>query len=482
MCERQSEGDKVICSQCSGVFKSKYFYKHQKICQSQKKGVTLKPLDVQSYAHTSNADEYTGDAVWKKVVAKMDHDKYFDIIKSDELIMMIGKHIYSSRKPTKEKDAKIKSRTAMRRLARLVEATKDVDTGADLFKSENFYELEEGILHVCKDEGGKQMKAGLKVAIGSLLRMSAKFVETHYIIMLEKKKKELNICLETEDEKCIKQATIAIQELKEKAEQVERFQKVLNSSYAKMFATAEYQLKETRQRQNRKPLALPSESDLQKLRKYLLDQIADALRDDKVMSKMDYVHLRKVVLTRLTLLNARRGSEPARLLINDFQERGEWIEKEKLNPNDRDMLTKYSITFLMGKGTSLVPLLIPKDCERAMGILVSSTNRMMAGVSLENVFVFAYTQQSTDNTTGYNEIRDICNDLEIPVITATAIRHRSSTIFWSMEGVQEATIDIFMEHMGHAKAIDKNIYAVPPVVQTIQTVVPILEAFDQVGM
>ena len=56
----------------------------------------------------------------------MDKDHIYDIIKSDDLIMQIGKDIYDSRKPAKEKDGKNKARTGMRRLARLVEATEGV--------------------------------------------------------------------------------------------------------------------------------------------------------------------------------------------------------------------------------------------------------------------------------------------------------------------------------------------------------------------
>ena len=38
---------------------------------------------------------------------------------------------------------------------------------------ENFYKLEEGIVTVCKADYTKPMKAGLKVAIASLIRMRA---------------------------------------------------------------------------------------------------------------------------------------------------------------------------------------------------------------------------------------------------------------------------------------------------------------------
>ena len=59
----------------------------------------------------------------KVVLNKMDKDRLHEIIKRDDLIMQIGKDIYDSRKPAKEKGGKIKARIAMRRSARLVEAT-----------------------------------------------------------------------------------------------------------------------------------------------------------------------------------------------------------------------------------------------------------------------------------------------------------------------------------------------------------------------
>ena len=67
----------------------------------------------------------------------------------------------------KEKDGKIKARTAMRRLARLVEATERVTKAEELFVVANFYMLEQGIHNVCQTDADsdKQSKAGLKVTL-----------------------------------------------------------------------------------------------------------------------------------------------------------------------------------------------------------------------------------------------------------------------------------------------------------------------------
>ncbi len=49
-------------------------------------------------------------------------------------------------------------------------------------------------------------------------------------------------------------------------------------------------------------------------------------------------------------------------------------------------------------------------------------------------FLFAFTKDSCGNITRYNEIMQTCKKVNIPVITATVIRHRSSTIILAHGG------------------------------------------------
>ena len=49
-----------------------------------------------------------------------------------------------------------------------------------------------------------------------------------------------------------------------------------------------------------------------------------------------------------------------------------------------------------------------------------------------------------------------------------------------MEGIDEQTVNRFTEDMGHFKDIDKNIYAVPPALSILQTVVPVIERLHTV--
>ena len=113
-----------------------------------------------------------------------------------------------------------------------------------------------------------------------------------------------------------------------------------STHYAKLMATAEDQ------RLNRKPDHLP-EGQLRELNTYLERELGRI----KITSTRSFVHARKVALAHITLLNARRGSEAARLLVRDWRERHSWIDKSRLTEEDYALLKKYSVAFVMGKGS-----------------------------------------------------------------------------------------------------------------------------------
>ena len=160
--------------------------------------------------------------------------------------------------------------------AKLLDATKGVQNASELFKAQHFYELEDAIksLCICKNQSTSDtaILPGLKIAYDTLIRLSSKIVLGDYIIRNEN----------------------------EKANSIERFQKVFNLNYSEY---SEYRLKETRSRQNRKPSALPQEDNLDRLRTHLVTQITQittALQND--VTKKLYIELRRMVITRVTIL------------------------------------------------------------------------------------------------------------------------------------------------------------------------------------
>ena len=119
-----------------------------------------------------------------------------------------------------------------------------------------------------------------------------------------------------------------------------------------------------------------------------------------VKSQSDFVQLRKVVLARITSLNARRGSEATRLLVTNWVQRHELVEGAKLTASHEALLQRYSVALVMGKGDALLPVFFPANCTAGLYMLADSNVREKA-----NRFLFAYSEQSQDWSIGYNEIR-----------------------------------------------------------------------------
>ena len=97
-------------------------------------------------------------------------------------------------------------------------------------------------------------------------------------------------------------------------------------------------------------------------------------------------------------------------------------------------------------------------------MLADSAIRERVGVSTSNKFLFAYTDASSDGAVGYNDIRHLCVQLDIKIITATGMHHRASTALWGMS-ISESQIDGFMEHLGHQN------HACPPVQDELEAIV-----------
>ena len=75
----------------------------------------------------------------------------------------------------------------------------------------------------------------------------------------------------------------------------------------------------------RRPASLPEEVHLQKLKSFIATEI-DRVTTGQVDVE-EYVLLRSLVVCRLTLFNGRRGEEPARMLLREWDDakNGEWI-------------------------------------------------------------------------------------------------------------------------------------------------------------
>ena len=112
----------------------------------------------------------------------------------------------------------------------------------------------------------------------------------------------------------------------------------------------------------------------------------------------DFLHLWNLLVSRLTLFNARRGGEPARMLISEWTEaqKGAWVDPQHVesvqDPLEKELIGGMKLANQSGKGSSrLVPVLVLMAMEKLIEI------RKECGVLDKNPFHFPNTRLSDDH-------------------------------------------------------------------------------------
>lgn len=84
-------------------------------------------------------------------------------------------------------------------------------------------------------------------------------------------------------------------------------------------------------------------------------------------------------------------------------------------------------------------------------------------VAADNKFVFASTQLSDLNFSGWHAMKDICAkwNLENPtLLNTTNNRHRTSTLYAALD-ISEKERELFYTHMGHSSEMNRDAYQTP---------------------
>ena len=198
------------------------------------------------------------------------------------------------------------------------------------------------------------------------------------------------------------------------------FLQVLKLFQDDFFGDAFYDINYKTNVESRKPINLPSDGDVDAL----LDECRLLMKVDTYDLPTDnYLKIRSAVITTLIIFNARRGGEPVRLILKQWEEAltGEWVDEDETN----DML----VTYQTGKGPNhLVPVFFPSETHQAMKFLVDPDNRSLCGVLPTNNYVFA-SKSSNYHTSGWHAINDILESLSLKgAINATRNRHRVASL------------------------------------------------------
>ena len=177
--------------------------------------------------------------------------------------------------------------------------TKQHNNVQDMFIRDNFDSLRDAIdIYSTSAEGN--LKAGLKQNLIFLLKRSAKVIKA--IAMSQGKDQdgsESNVFIE-----------------------------VLELWEDNIFGDAQYEINKRRQINLRRPKNLPNEEDVNLIRETIISTMKNLTEDSfQLWDETCFVKLRDAACTRLTLLNAQRGGEPAHMTVtnNDYRILINWI-------------------------------------------------------------------------------------------------------------------------------------------------------------
>ena len=229
----------------------------------------------------------------------------------------------------------------------------------------------------------------------------------------------------------------------------------------------------------RRPENLISGQQVVELKNFISNQLT-VIMEGKV-DKSRFCWLRSLIVSRLTLFNARRGDEPSRILLSQWDDalHGVWLPQDQVETIDDEaekyLTGRFKLAYIHGKGKKFVPVLIPDDMVKAVNILVE--DRQLYGIQSDNHFLFP-TKNGVSHCSGWHAVRDVCQKAGIAPINATDQRHYVSTIYASLDMSAEDR-KVYLRHMGHEESTSVLNYQTPFGFKELRIMAPLLTKIDQ---
>ncbi|XP_063398655.1 uncharacterized protein LOC134683344 isoform X2 [Mytilus trossulus] len=459
-------GQLAYCSLCKGFLTKSYYKRHRSTCTAvESTTTTAKALDPVHIASPKFTSSFNFD-----VLAKFHNSEVGNLCRTDNLITSFGLQMYRNveAKKSKKEEKRKSVMSDMRRLAHLllefrkqceINGDAEAKSAVNMFDRGNFHSLESSILALTINEETGHTKAGLKIGYGYLIKRVIKYLTGEFLI--QKKDAEVD--------------------------EIKRFGDLLEFCWPGIFGDAEYKITVLRQKELRMPSRLPDEDDVKMLKEWLENKIKDIKTKFQFITSNEYAEIRDLLVCRLTLFNARRGGEPARLLLSEWDdaENGVWFSQDSVekveDPIEQKLLCELKIAYQAGK-RKLVSLLIPQDCWDAIRILADEKVRDDAGIGKGNKFLFPTTAGKDEHVIGWSCVKKCCKKARLSKdITATDMRHRAATLYAAMD-IPEKERRLFYLHMGHSADMNRDVYQCPESVRITTSVGKALQCLDRGNM
>ena len=371
-----------MCDACNKFIGSATFYKHKCNYTIGNRESPLLPREL------VEADLHPDEDFRKEFLSKLRENDVGKLCRTNQIIKEIGYRVFCKRRheQAKMKGCRKTSMTEMRTLANLFHFYKEQDGAPenavieDMFRSGSEHT---DVLYKAIKAFGTSIETG-KIKHGAMLNLKA---------VIGRTSKHIRALYDERSQK-------------DKAEDIEAFMRQFSFRDPQVFGASQYRAYE-RTFELRRPTAMPEDNGVIELHSFIKEQIKSIV-DDFDMSK--YVMLRNLVVSRLTMHNARRGEEGTQLRLKDWADAKNkvWMSDRCIetvtDPGEHFLINQFLLAYICGKGRKFVPVLVPNDCSQAIDILVEK--REEAGISKCNVFVFA-SKGSHMNCSGWHAVREV---------------------------------------------------------------------------
>ena len=320
--------DRIPDSMCKGFFKDSLLYKHVKTCfMGDQIGGKHSTFTGRTLLNTELAEDKFRE-FFSNILSRMKKDEYHLHVRNDPLLIQFGTLEMQKR----EKDRYNDISYTLRCIAKLIMEFKSVSGkedvfGKDLILPENFENIVRAIKSLSDYQGARKIAKPHRILkLGFSLRTLAEIATLKYI----------NENADTKVTEC------------------QKFMYLYEGEYSIYVnnSRAVY-----RKRKAYIPEELPEEEDVKAVRSYCINEILRICRKVKEngMGKDDYRQLSKTTLVRLITFNARRGREPSKLKLADWEgvRDDRWKRRtdiEQLNdPAEKNLAARLKLCYVEGK-------------------------------------------------------------------------------------------------------------------------------------
>jgi len=285
----------IVCDMCSGVFSRQWFHVHRAKCMGDS---CMQPSSVPAAVYYSPND--VTEQFKTRILSKFLRDQVGSFCVKDATMRYIGSKLYAKIRSRQEKSSEVRKGVMadMRRLGtlffhfksacceavrkdpgRIVAASDDNVCLTDMFIRTNFDILESACVAQTSGEGEAQ-KSALMMSLYYLLIKCAKIIRVRFLT----RNKDIE------------------------ASQTMEFLEVLREEKHTLIGSAIYVTNKNRNTRLRRPQELPKEEHMATLRQYIIERVQSLCADQFVVwTSNEFVELRDLTCSRLTLFNGRRG-------------------------------------------------------------------------------------------------------------------------------------------------------------------------------